>query len=183
MIYSRQKYSAESSFSSLVSWLAWLNYIYTSFQGNYQGCWKVSFFRYWHWVHQFSSVSGSLYEWCWRIFTSCLCVYFLPLYIYHLSEIMFLYTCCFSPWLSCHRSISFVYPYGATLTVQKPSTAVLSTGSTSFPLNRPICAFYESKVMKTILKACAKWSCSLKGFLLHCHLHLSLKFWSSFQFV
>lgn len=38
------------------------------------------------------------------------------------------------------QSIPFVYPYGGTLTVQKPAVAVLSSGATSYPLNRPICA-------------------------------------------
>ena len=42
------------------------------------------------------------------------------------------------------RALSFVYPYGATLNIMKPSTAVLSSGSVSFPLNRPVCAFYQS---------------------------------------
>ena len=40
------------------------------------------------------------------------------------------------------QALSFVYPYGATLNVAKPATAILSTGSVSFPLNRPVCAFY-----------------------------------------
>ncbi|MCL4110819.1 UNVERIFIED_CONTAM: hypothetical protein GTU68_039932, partial [Idotea baltica] len=39
--------------------------------------------------------------------------------------------------------LSFLYPFGCTINVAKPSIAVLSTGSVSFPLNRPICAFYE----------------------------------------
>jgi len=41
------------------------------------------------------------------------------------------------------ESLSFVYPYGATLNVEKPSMAVLSSGSVSFPLNRPVCAFHH----------------------------------------
>ncbi|GFS93324.1 intraflagellar transport protein 52 homolog [Trichonephila clavipes] len=41
------------------------------------------------------------------------------------------------------RALSFLYPYGATLNVAKPAVAVLSTGSVSFPLNRPVCAFYQ----------------------------------------
>ncbi|XP_045616151.1 intraflagellar transport protein 52 homolog [Procambarus clarkii] len=41
------------------------------------------------------------------------------------------------------RSMSFIYPFGATLNVARPAVAVLSTGSISFPLNRPVCAFYE----------------------------------------
>ncbi|XP_062507358.1 intraflagellar transport protein 52 homolog [Corticium candelabrum] len=42
------------------------------------------------------------------------------------------------------QCLTFVYPFGATLNVQKPSVAVLSSGSVSFPLNRPVCAFYKS---------------------------------------
>ncbi|KAK3851087.1 hypothetical protein Pcinc_042235 [Petrolisthes cinctipes] len=41
------------------------------------------------------------------------------------------------------RSMSFVYPFGCTLNVARPAVAVLSSGSISFPLNRPVCAFYE----------------------------------------
>lgn len=43
------------------------------------------------------------------------------------------------------QSLSFVYPFGATLTVQKPAIAILSSGSTSYPVNRPVCAFCNSK--------------------------------------
>ncbi|EDO47507.1 predicted protein [Nematostella vectensis] len=46
------------------------------------------------------------------------------------------------------KSLSFVYPYGATLNVVRPATCVLSTGSVSFPLNRPICAFHSPKFSK-----------------------------------
>jgi intraflagellar transport protein 52 len=42
------------------------------------------------------------------------------------------------------RCLTFVYPYGATLSIQKPAVAVLSSGSVSFPLNRPICAFHRA---------------------------------------
>lgn len=41
-------------------------------------------------------------------------------------------------------SLAFAYPYGASLSVQKPAFAVLSSGHISFPLNRPICALHES---------------------------------------
>jgi len=44
------------------------------------------------------------------------------------------------------QALKFVYPYGATLNVAKPSTAVLSTGSACIPVNRPILALYHSKV-------------------------------------
>ncbi|XP_065062333.1 intraflagellar transport protein 52 homolog [Rhopilema esculentum] len=47
-----------------------------------------------------------------------------------------------------HECLSFVYPYGATLTVDKRAVSVLSTGSVCFPLNRPICAFHSSKGSK-----------------------------------
>lgn len=43
------------------------------------------------------------------------------------------------------QALTFVYPYGATLSVMKPAAAVLSTGSVCFPLNRPILAFYQGK--------------------------------------
>lgn len=40
--------------------------------------------------------------------------------------------------------LKFVYPYGATINVRKPSQAILSSGPISFPANRPIAAFYVS---------------------------------------
>uniref|UniRef100_V9KLA6 Intraflagellar transport 52 homolog (Chlamydomonas) n=2 Tax=Callorhinchus milii TaxID=7868 RepID=V9KLA6_CALMI len=43
------------------------------------------------------------------------------------------------------QALTFVYPFGATLSVMKPAVAVLSTGSVCFPLNRPILAFYQAK--------------------------------------
>ncbi|XP_041944709.1 intraflagellar transport protein 52 homolog [Alosa sapidissima] len=43
------------------------------------------------------------------------------------------------------QALTFVYPYGATLSVMKPAVAVLSTGSVCFPLNRPVLAFYRPK--------------------------------------
>uniref|UniRef100_A0A3Q2QU48 Intraflagellar transport 52 homolog (Chlamydomonas) n=1 Tax=Fundulus heteroclitus TaxID=8078 RepID=A0A3Q2QU48_FUNHE len=43
------------------------------------------------------------------------------------------------------QALTFVYPYGATLSVMKPAVAVLSTGSVCFPLNRPVLAFYHGK--------------------------------------
>ena len=44
------------------------------------------------------------------------------------------------------RSLTFVFPFGATLNVVKPAISVLSSGSVSFPLNRPVCAFHSSRV-------------------------------------
>ncbi|KAM6981472.1 intraflagellar transport protein 52 homolog [Aplochiton taeniatus] len=43
------------------------------------------------------------------------------------------------------QALTFVYPYGATLSVMKPAVAALSTGSVCFPLNRPVLAFYQVK--------------------------------------
>ncbi|KAF7646120.1 hypothetical protein LDENG_00193340 [Lucifuga dentata] len=43
------------------------------------------------------------------------------------------------------QALTFVYPYGATLSVIKPAVAVLSTGSVCFPLNRPVLAFHQGK--------------------------------------
>jgi len=39
--------------------------------------------------------------------------------------------------------LDFVYPYGATLNVQAPGMAILSSGPISYPLNRPIGAVYH----------------------------------------
>ncbi|GMR56503.1 hypothetical protein PMAYCL1PPCAC_26698, partial [Pristionchus mayeri] len=40
------------------------------------------------------------------------------------------------------QSLAFVYPYGCTLNINRSSAAVLSTGSTCFPVSRPIAAFH-----------------------------------------
>ncbi|PVD23394.1 hypothetical protein C0Q70_16663 [Pomacea canaliculata] len=40
------------------------------------------------------------------------------------------------------QALSFLYPFGATINVAKPAVAVLSTGSVSCPLNRPVCALH-----------------------------------------
>ncbi|CAD5232867.1 unnamed protein product [Bursaphelenchus xylophilus] len=39
-----------------------------------------------------------------------------------------------------NQALSFVYPYGSTLTVTKETIPLLSTGSVCFPMNRPVCA-------------------------------------------
>ena len=49
-----------------------------------------------------------------------------------------------------YRSLSFLYPYGATLTVDKRSHAVISTGSVCFPINRPVCSFFSAKVRQQL---------------------------------
>lgn len=40
------------------------------------------------------------------------------------------------------QSLQFVYPYGATLNVQKPAVPILSSGTVCFPVKRPLCALY-----------------------------------------
>lgn len=40
--------------------------------------------------------------------------------------------------------LKFVYPFGASINVRKPSQTILSTGPISFPANRPVSAFYMS---------------------------------------
>lgn len=39
--------------------------------------------------------------------------------------------------------LTFLYPYGATLNVQKPGIVILSSGSISYPLQRPVAAAYQ----------------------------------------
>ena len=42
--------------------------------------------------------------------------------------------------MESQQQVSFVYPYGATLNVNKPAVPILSTGHISYPLNRPVVA-------------------------------------------
>ncbi|CAK1591233.1 unnamed protein product [Parnassius mnemosyne] len=39
---------------------------------------------------------------------------------------------------------TFVYPYGATLTVKKPAAAILSSSDVCYPVKRPVAALYTS---------------------------------------
>lgn len=39
--------------------------------------------------------------------------------------------------------LTFVYPFGATMTVQSPAHPVLSSGPISYPLNRPVAGVWE----------------------------------------
>lgn len=41
-----------------------------------------------------------------------------------------------------NSGLNFVYPYGASLNVQKPAFPLLSSGPISYPMNRPLCATY-----------------------------------------
>lgn len=45
------------------------------------------------------------------------------------------------------HNLSFVYPFGSTLNVVSPAVAVLSSGTLTLPVNRPIAAFCESGSM------------------------------------
>lgn len=42
-------------------------------------------------------------------------------------------------------TFSYLYPFGATLNITKPSIPILSTGKTSFPACRPTCGYYENE--------------------------------------
>ncbi len=39
--------------------------------------------------------------------------------------------------------MAFVYPYGSSITVQAPSCPILSSGPTSYPVNRPIAGVWQ----------------------------------------
>lgn len=52
-------------------------------------------------------------------------------------------------------TLSFVYPFGATLNVTKPAVAVLSTGSMCFPVQRPTCAFVSQSGGRLVVLASA----------------------------
>ena len=45
--------------------------------------------------------------------------------------------------LNSNPNLTFVYPYGMTLTVRRPSIPVLSSGFMAYPLNCPIVSVYE----------------------------------------
>ncbi|WKY15538.1 hypothetical protein Q1695_000766 [Nippostrongylus brasiliensis] len=52
------------------------------------------------------------------------------------------------------QTISFVYPFGATLSVNRLATPVLSTGSACFPIGRPVVAFHETENTSGRLAVC-----------------------------
>ncbi|GMH35422.1 hypothetical protein BSKO_03290 [Bryopsis sp. KO-2023] len=43
------------------------------------------------------------------------------------------------------KGLDFVYPYGATLSVQKPSTPILSSGGIAYPMHRPLGAVWHKE--------------------------------------
>ena len=87
-------------------------------------------------------------------------------------------------------AVPFVYPYGATLNVQKPAVPVLSTGHICFPVNRPVGAAYcdehgggrllvlgsvhlfhddflEKEANARIMEFCMQWLAGAAGLTLH----------------
>lgn len=46
--------------------------------------------------------------------------------------------------------LQFVYPYGASLNVQRPSVPLLSSGPISYPMNRPVVAMWESETVSEV---------------------------------
>jgi hypothetical protein len=52
--------------------------------------------------------------------------------------------------------LDFVYPYGASMTVQAPALPLLSSGPISYPLNRPIAGVWEKGAEKTVGKDVGK---------------------------
>jgi intraflagellar transport protein 52 len=51
----------------------------------------------------------------------------------------------FDPWYcDINSALTFVYPFGASLNVQKPAIPILSSGSVSYPLNRPLAGVCET---------------------------------------
>jgi intraflagellar transport protein 52 len=49
---------------------------------------------------------------------------------------------------SAGDKLGFVYPYGVSLNVDKPSRALLSSGPISYPMNRPIAAVWEAETLQ-----------------------------------
>jgi intraflagellar transport protein 52 len=48
---------------------------------------------------------------------------------------------------AANEKLPFVYPYGATLGIQRPGRPILSSGPISYPMNRPIAAIWESETV------------------------------------
>ncbi len=45
------------------------------------------------------------------------------------------------------ETMNFVYPYGASMNVQRPAIPLLSSGPTSYPMNRPVASMWESETV------------------------------------
>lgn len=48
------------------------------------------------------------------------------------------------------EKLGFVYPYGVTLNVQKPSRPLLSSGPVSYPMNRSIASYWEADTVAEV---------------------------------
>ena len=48
-------------------------------------------------------------------------------------------------------SMSLLYPFGSTVSVRKPAIPIVSTGTASYPLNRPVCAFAKAGKGKIVV--------------------------------
>lgn len=48
-----------------------------------------------------------------------------------------------------NHKFSFVYPYGASLNVQRPSIPLLSSGPVSYPMHRPLAAVWEAETVNS----------------------------------
>lgn len=48
-------------------------------------------------------------------------------------------------------SMSLLYPFGSTVSVRKPAIPIVSTGTASYPLNRPVCAFARAGKGKIVV--------------------------------
>lgn len=70
------------------------------------------------------------------------------------------------------QALQFLYAFGATLNVAKPATALLSTGSVAFPLNRPVCAAHERVVslIGTVADILSMFGCNKKT--IDCHVSM-----------
>mmetsp|Transcript_26374 Transcript_26374/g.39129 ORF Transcript_26374/g.39129 Transcript_26374/m.39129 type:complete len:597 (+) Transcript_26374:53-1843(+) len=51
---------------------------------------------------------------------------------------------------AANEKLAFVYPYGVSLNVQRPSRPLLSSGPISYPMNRPIAAVWESETVAEV---------------------------------
>jgi len=48
------------------------------------------------------------------------------------------------------EKLGFVYPYGVSLNVEKPSRPLISSGPTSYPMNRPVAGVWESETVAEV---------------------------------
>ncbi|XP_054717528.1 intraflagellar transport protein 52 homolog [Uloborus diversus] len=68
----------------------------------------------------------------------------------HAVNLQFKY-CEKSPLFENKRPFPILYPFGCTINVDKPAVVLVSTGSFSYPLDRPTCGFYQNSSNGRIL--------------------------------